>query len=355
MPAQGADVPIPVFEILVNGSALPVEPALHVVHVSVEEDTELPGMFSLEIVASDDLEDEFAWVDDEELFAVGNPVEVKMGYADQLVSMFKGEVTGLEPSFNADRLPSLVVRGYDRRHRLARGRHTRSFVKQKDSDIAAQVARAAGLTSRVIDSKVLHDYVIQADRTDFEFLMERAGRINYEVVVEDKTLHFRPAAHGEDEVLTLKADEDLIEFNPRLSSAGQVSEVAVRGWDPKNKKELVGKSQADDVASMSGAKGAGGALARKAFGDAAELLSRTPVAAQDEADQMARAQLDRASLGLITGEAACVGRTDLRPGKVVKIDGVGKRFGGRYYVTAAAHVFEAGGYTTRFSFRRNAL
>lgn len=355
MPAQGADVPIPVFEIIVNGSALPVGPALHVVHVSVEEDTELPDMFSLEIVASDDLEDEFAWVDDEDLFAVGNPVEVKMGYADDLVSLFKGEITGLEPSFGADRLPSLVVRGYDRRHRLARGRHTRSFVKKTDSDIATQVARAAGLTPSVTDSTVVHDYVLQADRTDFEFLLERAGRINFEVFVEDKTLHFRPAAHGGDAVLTLKADEDLTEFNPRLSSAGQVSEVSVRGWDPKNKKEIVGKSHAGDVAPKMGGTQAGAALSQKAFGTAAELLSRTPVAAQDEADQMARAQLDIASLGLITGEAACTGRTDLRPGKVVKIDGVGKRFGGRYYITAAAHVFEAGGYTTRFSFRRNAL
>ena len=355
MPALEADVPIPVFEIIFNGSALPVVPALHVVYVGVEEDTELPGMFSLEIVASDDLEDEFVWVDDESIFAVGNPVEVKMGYADDLVSMFKGEITGLEPSFHADRLPSLIVRGYDRRHRLARGRHTRSFVKMKDSDIASEVASAAGLTPRVIDSIVLHEYVLQADRTDFEFLLERAGRINYEVFVEDKTLHFRPAAHGKDEVLTLKADEDLTEFNPRLSSAGQMSEVSVRGWDPKNKKAIVGKSHADDVASMSEAKRTGAALSWRAFGDAVELSSLKPVAAQDEADQMARAQLDRASLGLITGEAACIGRTDLRPGKVVKIDGVGKRFGGRYYITAASHVFEAGGYTTRFSFRRNSL
>ncbi|HEX7313601.1 MAG TPA: contractile injection system protein, VgrG/Pvc8 family [Pyrinomonadaceae bacterium] len=354
MPAQGADVPIPVFEILVNGSALPVEPALHVVHVSVEEDTELPGMFSLEIVASDDMDEAFAWVDDE-LFSVGNSVEVKMGYADDLASMFKGEITGLEPSFSAHRLPSLVVRGYDQRHRLARGRHTRSFVNKKDSDIATQIANEAGLTPAAKDSNVMHDYVIQADRTDFEFLLERAGRINYEVFVEGKTLHFRPVAHGEDEVLTLKADEDLIEFNPRLSSAGQVSGVAVRGWDPKNKKEIVGKSQASDVAAKMGGKQAGAALSQKAFGAATELMSRTPVAAQAEADQLALARLNIASLELITGEAACVGRTDLRPGKVVKIDGVGKRFGGRYYITATTHVFEVGGYTTRFSFRRNAL
>lgn len=355
MPAQGPDVLVPAFEILVNGSALAVVPAAHVVHVSVEEDTELPDMFSLEIVASDELEDQFIFVDDESLFVVGDSVEIKMGYADELTSMFKGEVTGLEPSFNADRMPALVVRGYDRRHRLARGRRTRTFVKKKDSDIAAQIAREAGLTPNTTDSAVTHDYVLQADRTDFEFLLERASRINYEVVVDDKTLNFHPVANGAGEVLTLLADEELIEFNPRLSSAGQVSDVAVRGWDPKNKQEIVGKSQPSDVSSTMGGAQAGAALSKKAFGAATEFLSRTPVAAQAEADQIAVARLNSSSLELITGEAACAGRTDLRPGKVVKIDGVGKRFGGRYYITAAAHVFADGGYSTRFAFRRNAL
>ena len=355
MPPRGPDVPVPMFEILVNSSTLSVEAAARVVQVSVEEDTELPDMFSLEIVTTDDLEDQFLWVDNEDLFSVGGLVEVKLGYDDQLTSLFKGEITGLEPSFNSDRLPTLVVRGYDRRHRLARGRRTRTFLKKKDSDIAAQIAREAGLTANATDSGVTHDYVLQADRTDFEFLLERASRISYEVVVEDKTLNFHPVANGEGEVMTLKADEDLAEFNPRLSSAGQVSDIAVRGWDPKNKKEIVGKSKSGDEVSKMGGTQAGAALSEKAFGAATGLLSRTPVAAQAEADQMAVARLNSASLELITGEAVCGGRTDLRPGKVVKIDGVGKRFGGQYYVTAATHVITSDGYSTRFSFRRNAL
>ena len=83
MPPRGPDVPVPMFEILVNSSTLSVEAAAHVVQVSVEEDTELPDMFSLEIVATDDLEDQFLWVDSEDLFSVGGSVEVKLGYADQ--------------------------------------------------------------------------------------------------------------------------------------------------------------------------------------------------------------------------------------------------------------------------------
>jgi phage protein D len=354
MPARGPHIPVPAFEVLINGTPLPVEAAAHVVGVSVEADTELPDMFALEIVSSEDLDDQFAWVDAEDLFAVGNAVEVKLGYAEQLTSLFKGEVTGLEPSFNADRLPTLVVRGYDRRHRLTRGRQTRSFLKKKDSDIAAQIAREAGLTARVTDSRVTHDYVMQMNQTDYEFLHERAARIQYEVVVEDKTLNFRPVANDRGEALTLEADAELSEFNPRLSAAGQFSDVAVRGWDPKNKKEIVGKAAAGDEVSKMGGSQTGAALSKRAFG-AATGRPRRPVLTQAEADQAAVARLNRAALELITGDAVCGGRADLWPGKVVKINGVGKRFGGQYYITAATHVYTPDGYSTSFSFRRNAL
>src|SRR3954469_11167147 len=338
MVVPGPNVPVPSFEVSINGSALSAIVGAHIVGVSVEKATELPDIFSLDIVASDELDDEFMWIDDEELFPVGGSVEVKLGYADQLTSLFKGEITGLEPSFGAGRAPVLVVRGYDRRHRLARGRSTRSFVKKKDSEIAAQIARAAGLTADVTDSVVTHDYVMQANQTDLEFLLERARRINYEVVVEDKTLAFRPVANAAGAEVTLAADADLFEFRPRLSAAAQVADVVVRGWDPQHKQAIVGRAKSGDEVSKMKGQQAGAALSERAFGAATGELSRLPVASQAEADQLAIATLNETALELITGEAACDGSTLLRPGKVVEITGAGKRFSGLYYVTAVAHV-----------------
>jgi uncharacterized protein len=355
MSPAGAGVAVPEFELLIDGTSLAVEAVAHVVEVSVEEDTELPSMFSFEVVASDDMNDELMWIDDAHLFAVGGVVEVKMGYAGQLASMFKGEITALEPAFTANRLPSLTVRGYDRRHRLTRGRRTRTFLQKKDSDIARQIAREAGLTPDVVESKLTHEYVVQANQTDFDFLLERAGRINYELDIADKSLRFAPVSNDKGAVLTLLADEDLLEFYPRLSAAEQVSEVAVRGWDARNKKEIVGKARAGDEVSKMGGEQSGASLSRKAFGEAEGVFTTLPVMSQAEADQIAFARFNRASLALVTGEGVCGGRTDLRAGKVVKIDGVGKRFSGQYYVTATAHTYTPAGYLTRFSFRRNAL
>jgi phage protein D len=347
---------VPDFEVSIDGSPLPLEAQAHVIDLTVDDDAGLPSMFTLGLAGADDREQELPWIDDRELFAVGNTVQVKMGYADDLETLIIGEITGLEPEFVFNRSPSLTVRGYDRRHRLHRGRKTRTFVQQKDSDIADQIASEAGLTGQAQDSQVVHDYVLQAHQTDMEFLQERARRIQYEVVVEDRTLFFRAVANAESEIATLSMEGDLLEFYPYLSSLRQVSEVTVRGWDAKEKKEIVGQAKTGDEVSTMGGQDSGGALSEDAFGSAVGTMGDRPVMSQAEADQIAQARFNNAALALIRGQGVCWGRTDLRSGKVIKIDGVGRRFSGQYYVTAASHRYTPQrGYYTHFTVRRNAL
>ncbi len=346
---------VPNFEVSINGSPLETEVQAHIAGVTVDTSVEWPGMFVIELTGSNTLPDEHQWVDDQALFAFGHAVEVKLGYEQKPETLIKGEITALEPEFSHDRLPRLIVRGYDRRHRLLRGRKTRTFVQQKDSDIAAQLASEAGLTGETTDSQVTHDYVLQANQTDLEFLAERARRIEYEVVVEDKNLLFRPVANAESEVLTLTMLDGLLEFSPRLTSAGQVSEVSVRGWSVKEKQEITGKAGIGDEVSAMGGASSGGKLAEGAFGAAPEVIASHPTLTQAEADQMAKARFNHLSLGLIAGEGICLGRPDLRAGKVIKLEGLGTRFSGLYYVTTAVHRYSSQrGYRTHFCVRRNA-
>ncbi|MFO1429730.1 MAG: contractile injection system protein, VgrG/Pvc8 family [Candidatus Competibacteraceae bacterium] len=351
--AQARDITRPAFTITVDGTPLPIEVALQVSRITVDEDVGLPSMFSVEL-AGGDTNNETVWIDGN-TFPIGAAVEIKMGYGNTLQTLIAAEITGIEPVFTSGVRPSLTVRGHDRRHRLLRVRKTRSFVQQKDSDIAATLAAEAGLTAQTEDSQVVHDYVLQANQTNMEFLQERARRIEYEIVIEGKTLYFRPVQNAQGEVLTLTPEDDLLEFYPRLSTLGQSSEIELRGWNPKDKKEIVAKAKKGDEVSTMGGKDSGAALAENAFGAATVLLSDVPVFAQAEADQLVRACFNRSVLGLISGDGVCSGRTDLRPGQVIKIDGVGKRFSGQYYVTATSHRYTAHhDYQTHFVVRRNA-
>lgn len=346
---------VPNFSVVINDAPLSADAQAHIVGITVENDVALPGMFELWIVGSGGTNEQTSWIDDEDLFAVGNVVEIKMGYAKSMESLIIGEITGLEPEFTAEAYPSLTVRGYDRRHRLLRGRHTRTFVQQKDSDIASQIASEAGLTADVVDSEVVHDHVFQVNQTDLEFLQGRAGRMHYEVVVDDKTLAFRPVQNAEGEVLTLTMEDDLLECYPRLSTMHQVSGVEVRGWSPADKKEVVGQAAVGDEASAMGGASTGADSVESAFGSAIALIGDHPVMNQAEADQMARARFNGLVLSFITGHGVCRGRSDLKAGTVIMIEKLGTRFSGHYYVTSVRHRYTTRqAFQTFFTFRRSA-
>ena len=220
---------VPSFQVLVNGSPLPADAARDLLAASVLEDTTAPSMFTLTLVNWDMNRLKVTWADSD-LMREGNEVEVQMGYVDDYKTLLIGEITGLEPEFLVDEVPKLVVRGYDRRHRLMRGHHTRTFVQVKDSDIVSQLASAAGLTAEVTDTEILREYVLQHNQTDLDFIQQRARYIGYELLVEDKTLIFRPIQANERSEVTLDRVQNLLSFCPRLSTLAQVSEAQVRGW-----------------------------------------------------------------------------------------------------------------------------
>lgn len=344
----------PNLKILVQGKPLAPEIEADLVSVLVSEDLEAPSMFELLLVTWDIVKQQMTWVDDT-VFDVGNEVEIQMGYEQDIKTVLVGEITGLEPEYTQDTAPRLVVRGHDLRHRLLRGSHTKSFLKIKDSEVASQIARTRGLTSKVTDTQVKLEYILQHNQTDWEFLQERAKRIGYEVAVDRKTLYFRPHENAKSKVLTLTYGEDLHEFLPRLSTMSQVQQVEVRGWIPKEKKEVTGKAAVGKEGGIMGGSTSGAKAVKKSFGESSHTIVNQPVSSKEEADQMALGQFTNMAIAYITGEATCQGNPNLRAGKVIEIAGIGKRFSGLYYLSSVEHLYtKTQGYQTSFNVRRNA-
>jgi len=344
----------PGFEVRLGGRLLTPRVLAHITGIDVDLSLDKAGMFTMELSGFGEPQDENDWIDDE-LFAIGRSVLVKMGYGRELKTLFGGEITGLDPSFSASRPPTLTVRGYDRSHRLQRGDKTRTFTRLKYSDIAVKIATEANLTPKVQDSRVVHDFVQQTRQNNLDFLRGLAEKIDYLVMVEDTKLLFQRMADDEDQMLTLTMEKDLLDFSARLSAAQQPSKVLVKGWDMKEKKEIISKAGPGDESSRLGGSKSAARLSQDKFGEAVEILT-LPVMSQAEADQMALARLNKISLSLVEGSGATLGRTELRPGKIIKIAGVGARFSGRYYVTNTTHRFDQqNGYRTSFSVRRNSI
>lgn len=345
----------PEFGIYINGSQVPIDTiTADLISLNVLDDVDAMSMFAVTLSAWDAAEVKVKWVD-HKLFREGNPVKIEMGYHNQLKTLFSGEITGLEPDFAEARPPTFTVRGYDRRHRLMRERKTRSFTNLKDSDIASQLAREAGLRPEVDDSKVGLPYVLQHNQTDMEFLLSRARRIEYEAVVEDSSLLFRPRKIEKNAAVNLRLNIELLEFRPRMTTMGQVKEFTVRGWNPKDKKEIVASSTAGDESTKMGGTVTGPANAKQLFSGTGSTRVTMPVQSQEEADQMAKQGFSEMALGYIRAEGVCIGDPRLRAGTVVKVEGIGERFSGLYYLCSTEHRFSMRkGYRTAFSALRNA-
>src|SRR5262245_12216548 len=112
--------------------------------------------------------------------APGTPAEV-----------FKGEVVGIEPTFDAGGRSVVVVRGFNRLHRLTRGKKSRTFSDVTDADVVRAVASDNGLKAAPSgDLSERFEFVVQHNQTDLEFLRVRAARLGFHVWCEDATLRF---------------------------------------------------------------------------------------------------------------------------------------------------------------------
>lgn len=326
----------------VAGANLPVSTIQHLVEITVDTSLDMPDMFVLRFQ-----DDQFELIDGSTL-DLGKEVEIGfMDSRNQPVTIMKGEITALEPQYLED-VTWLIVRGYDKRHRLTLGTHIKVFLNQKDSEIVNTVAAAAGLSVDVEATTVQHPYVCQHDQTDLEFIKERARLNGYEVGFKDGKLTFKKPG-GARTRITLTRGQELRSFTPRLSAANQVKTVVVQGWDPKQKQKVQGQATSSSSQPQIGYGKNGGAAAQSAFsaGSAKYIEVRYDVT-QAQAAKLAQAILDDINAGFVEAEGVAIGNPNIKAGCEVDLKKLGTRFSGTYVVTSATHVYNAESYDTCF-------
>src|ERR1044071_7381166 len=104
MPAADSSI-IPEFDIIINGRPLIDIARPFLTSIVVDDSIAWPSMFAMQFTSSLELDDVHAWIDYED-FAVGNVVEIKLGYGNEMKSLISGEITGLEPEYVLDRPPT---------------------------------------------------------------------------------------------------------------------------------------------------------------------------------------------------------------------------------------------------------
>jgi len=279
-------------------------------------------------------------------FKLGAPVTIGVNLMEEgaPVTLIEGEITAIESEFGPDGSIT-VVRGFDRAHRLFRGRKNEVFVNAKASTVAQQVAGKHGLTPDVQATKTVFPVLAQVGESDWQFLKRLAFDAGYELTVEAKKLRFKAPAPLPGPPIKLVMGDNLVNFRATLTAAEQVGTIEARAYDSLNQKVLTaapkvkgGPTTGTPFAQVNGAFPTQDYVHSRAFQTVPEATTIATALAEDLAHNHAE----------LHGEVG--GDPNLRAGVAVKVEDVGPAFSGTYRVTATRHRFDGvSGYTTEFS------
>jgi uncharacterized protein involved in type VI secretion and phage assembly len=335
----------------VNGSAIASDQFARISEISVEQSLHLPSMclIWLHDVDADPTKAVFFGMLDQDTFAIGAELELSLGAEYDPEAVFNGEITAIELEAANNEPPRILVRAYDRSHRLHRGLHSRSFLNMSDSDIASKIAQEVGLSAETESTSPSYEYAFQYNQTNWEFLRQRALRNGFECYVDGRTLHFAKPRNGQQEGPEQRLWDNLLDVHVKMTSSFQASSVVVRAWDVKSKQAIVGTASSGSMAPSIGESRNGTAMSAD-FGDATVYSVNRPLDSQAEADTLATAIFDDLDGTFIEAEGTCLGNPSLKAGTTIKLPTLGDRLSGDYYLTSVVHkVRTNAAYTTSFT------
>jgi uncharacterized protein involved in type VI secretion and phage assembly len=346
MAESSADT-VPLYRILIDGQELDPVEANFVHEIKITDWLRLPDVCTLAVGYPAKAEGEPFQSLDDSGFEIGAQLEVKLGSTDESTTetLFKGEIVTVEPDFHAGGV-AMVVRAYDKSHRMMRTRKQRTFANQTSSDIVTKICREYSLSPAAESSGGPHDMIIQHNETDWDFIWRLARRIGFEFVVDDTNANFgKPDANGD--AVELSYPEQLRAFRPRITAIQQVESVNVRGFDLKSKQQVVSTKTSPEQVTEAGITRS--QVAGKFAGATLEIAGQS-FSSTSEADQLAQAALDQLANAYLGAEGTCAGNPKVKAGAKLKVSGIGSNYSGTYRVAKATHVLRGGGgYVTEFS------
>ena len=349
---------VPDFGLAIDGSRVPAAMRASVSSVRLEQS--LQGASRVEVQLADP---DLRYLDDPQL-RPDSQLDLLLGYQPgPLVPMFSGDITGLEPSFPANGMPTLGVTAHDFLQRLTAGTKNRGFDANITDSVVAAIVAAENQLIKMPDPATAavtgavtalgrfqgRPTRIQYRRSDLDFLRSIAAEYGIDLWLEGRVLFFRIQVPGlPPPEVELRRGESLVEFTPRLSSVGQVAGVRAQVYIESLRTQL-GVEVGWDGSRLS-------VRVVPAYGQAGSGvyfdLPDVPVDQPIEAIRRSVAELRRRLNSRVTGRGTAIGDPRLRAGSVIAITGLGSWSGANYRLTSVTHVLDGSGYRTSFEVRQ---
>lgn len=316
--------------VYVNGSKL--KDTFSLVSASVRLALNRIGKATLKFNAGDMDKQAFDESDDS-LFKPGGSIRLDAGGVDRQETLFEGSIIGLRILTGKDFRSYMMVECRDCAYAATQGRKNRIFEKKKDSDIIKEILKEYGSVD-VDATTYQHPTLVQYYCSDWDFALSRADACGLFVFTEgDKIKVKKPEVSGSP-VLTVTYGEDITAFDLELTADDQFTQYEAVSWSPNTQKAV-------KVSASSPSLNKQGDLQPKSIASGSSMLLQTDAPTEEKAlKQWADGMALKAALARYQGSVSFYGSAKVKPGCIIELKGLGKRFNGNLFVGSVTHTIE---------------
>jgi Rhs element Vgr protein len=327
-----------------NGKKLPE--AVEFFSVTVHSSINAIPWARIEVDDGDMAKGEFPVSDGADL-KPGSSISISAGYGDKEETLFEGVVVRHGLKITGDNYSRLLIECRDKATRMTVGRKNANYIDQKDSDIIGKLISNSGLSAEVDSTSIKYAELVQYYCTDWDFLLSRAEANGLLVIVRDGKVSVKKPDTTADPVLNVGYGSDLMEFHADIDARTQLRAAEGVSWDPKTQESRRGKAgplKLNEQGDLSGAD-----LAKVVNLDSYRLQTTVPLS-RPALEQWAEAQQLKAGLARIRGRMKFQGSAKAKTGKLIEVEGVGKRFSGNVFTSGVNHRITDGDWITEVEF-----
>lgn len=342
----------PAFEVicgLFNKTELVKMKGMAITEITVDRSVEKADMCTFSVcnaydMASSDFNKD--WIDN--YLAIGNFIEVKMGYGDKLTTVFKGLITSVKFDFPSEGSPIVSVECHDKSYLMMKHKLSFAWHLLPYSAVAIIFAGLYGLDFDVDFSVDIHDTIQQENESNYSFLQRLASMIGYEFFISGDTLYFRTPYTGSDNpITTLKWGKSLKSFSPEFDLADQACAVITRGYDEILEQAVIGLAGYVTAPGIDSQK-IKNIMKNLFMGNVIDYEYNREIGSFFEAERVALYKMKERLMKFLSGRGECIGLPELSPGRFIKIEGLGSQLSNTYYITSVTHNISESGYLTQF-------
>jgi len=276
---------------------------------------------------------------DDSLFKPGNTLRLDAGDIDSQETVFDGLITGIRIQVGKDGRSYMVLECRDNAFPATQGRKNRIYEKKSDSDIIKEALSSYGSVS-VDATTYKHNTLVQYYCSDWDFALSRADACGLYVFCDGKKIEAaKPAVDGSP-VLGLTFGEDIIDFNLELSSDDVYADYQAVSWSADKLEAVVQSAPAPKYNKQ-------GDLAPDKIASGGKLLLQTDAPTEADALKLwAGSAAQRSALSRYQGTVSFYGTGKAKPGCLIELKGLGKRFNGNLFAGSVSHHIKDNEWTT---------